>query len=226
MFQALRNRLRVFNRIRKSAYRGESELRLIQHLINRGTAIDVGANKGVYSLVMSRYADRVIAIEPNKDLHEQLSALPANCEVIYSAVGEKHSQETLYIPIGNKGQNRPNVASLIDDDQDGAETEKREVEVRVLNEIAQSAEDVQLIKIDVEGTELDVLKGSEEILKKHKPVLIVECLSDEDEATITDYLSAFGYQPFRYVEQRLQHASQVVSQGRGIDRNVLYFPCT
>ena len=117
------------------------------------------------------------------------------------------------------------MASLIDDSQDGSATEKREVEVRMLNEIANSAEDVQLIKIDVEGTELNVLKGSDEILNKHKPVLIVECLSDEDEASITDYLAGFGYQPFRYVEQRIQHSSQVISQGRGVDRNVLYFPC-
>jgi len=224
VYQSLRNRLRLFNRLRKSAYRGESELRLIPHLLNGGTAIDVGANKGVYSLTMSRHADHVVAIEPNTDLREHLDALPNNCEVIYTAIGEKHAREMLYIPVAESGRNRPNIASLVAADHAGCKVEQREVEVRTLDEIAGSLDDIQLIKIDVEGTELNVLKGARDILAAHKPILIVECLNDAKQASITDYLADFGYLPFRHVGLRLQHASQVSTRSGGIDRNVLYFP--
>ena len=83
MLKALQSRLRLRTKIRKSAQRGEEELLLIRHLLGSGTAIDIGANKGIYSLVMSRYADRVIAVEPNTDLSRDLDVLPRNCEVIY-----------------------------------------------------------------------------------------------------------------------------------------------
>lgn len=225
MFQAIRNKIRLYNRTRKSAWRGESELLLVPHLLNRGTAIDVGANKGVYSLAMSRHADRVIAIEPNTDLRRHLDALPANCSVIFSAVGATAGRETLYIPIAESGRNRPNIASLDATTLDTAHVEQRTVEVRTLNEIAGTLDNIQLIKIDVEGTELDVLRGATDILAGHRPALIVECLSETQEASITEFLSGFGYRPFRYAGRRLQPAAQVAGINRDIERNVLYFPC-
>jgi len=38
---------------------------------------------------------------------------------------------------------------------------------------------VSLIKIDIEGGELDALKGAQEILRRHKPVIICEFNSDQ-----------------------------------------------
>ncbi|HAD57902.1 MAG TPA: hypothetical protein DCG12_01480 [Planctomycetaceae bacterium] len=223
MLKALQSRLRLRTKIRKSAQRGEEELLLIQHLLGSGTAIDIGANKGIYSLVMSRYADRVIAVEPNTDLSRDLDVLPRNCEVIYCAVGEQNSTEVFYIPVTESGRNRPNIGSLLE--IEGEHVVKREVEVRTLDDIAAGVEDLQLIKIDVEGAEIGCLKGACEVLRKHKPTLIVECLSDEAQEEISEWLEGFGYQPFRYIGHRLQHNSQVQNaRHRVVDRNVIYFP--
>jgi len=50
------------------------------------------------------------------------------------------------------------------------------VHVDTLDTIAENygLEKIDLVKIDVEGAELDVLKGSTKILKRHKPILLVE----------------------------------------------------
>jgi len=53
---------------------------------------------------------------------------------------------------------------------------------------------VDCMKIDVEGMELDVLKGAEKTIRKHKPLLYVEIIGDEDLREITQYLKSLGYE--------------------------------
>jgi FkbM family methyltransferase len=70
------------------------------------------------------------------------------------------------------------------------------VPVMTLNTILKrnlpSKKDIDLISIDVEGTELDVLKGLD--LDRYKPrILLIEAAKDEKEAEITAYLGRFGY---------------------------------
>jgi len=224
MLHALKNRYRLFNRIRKSSYRGEAELTLIPYLLNGGTAIDIGANKGVYSLMMSRHADKVISIEPNKKLHKYLDYLPKNCRVVYTALGEEKTTKTLYIPLDGEGRDRPNIASLDETHQQDLPKRVEEVEVTTLDDLCVNEKNIQLIKIDVEGFELSVLKGANKILSDQKPTFIIECLTDEDENQVTDLLAEYGYLSFRYFNHRLLHSSQVSGLSRDdVDRNILFF---
>jgi len=58
------------------------------------------------------------------------------------------------------------------------------------------------MKVDAEGSELAVLQGAEETLRRHQPVLMVE---NNDWGRVTEFLSTLGYACFRYIheDQRL-----------------------
>ena len=58
-----------------------------------------------------------------------------------------------------------------------------------------------LIKIDVEGEELKVLKSSEQILKKYKPVIIIEI--NENPKMIEKYFQRFGYYLYYFTGNNL-----------------------
>jgi len=60
----------------------------------------------------------------------------------------------------------------------------------VLNELGIAR--VDLIKVDVEGAELEVLKGLEGTLMKGSPGLILEVMK-RDEAEVVGYLNSLGY---------------------------------
>ena len=54
---------------------------------------------------------------------------------------------------------------------------------------------VKLIKIDVEGHELEVLNGMKNVLRIHMPIMIIENL--EDNSRIVDFLAEYGYTPVK-----------------------------
>ena len=52
--------------------------------------------------------------------------------------------------------------------------------------------DCSLIKIDVEGNEMDVLKSCEKVLKHRRPLVVLETMYDKF-VEVNDYLTSFGY---------------------------------
>ena len=63
---SISSRLRLFNKKRKSSYRGEEELHILRYICDGNkVSFDVGANKGNYSLEMSKYSKKVLSFEPN-----------------------------------------------------------------------------------------------------------------------------------------------------------------
>jgi FkbM family methyltransferase len=54
------------------------------------------------------------------------------------------------------------------------------VETKTLDEILATKRRIDLIKLDIEGGELNALRGASNIIAKHKPVIYFECGSDHD----------------------------------------------
>jgi hypothetical protein len=59
------------------------------------------------------------------------------------------------------------------------------------------------VKIDVDGGELDVLRGAERLLLEHRPSLIVETHSHELERLCAGFLSDHGYRPLIVKQRRV-----------------------
>ncbi|SMF59474.1 methyltransferase, FkbM family [Alteromonadaceae bacterium Bs31] len=65
--------------------------------------------------------------------------------------------------------------------------------IRDWQETLEKPMNIGLIKVDVEGMELDVLKGARSIIEKYKPSLFLEAASQLQFRVLERFLSDFGY---------------------------------
>lgn len=56
---------------------------------------------------------------------------------------------------------------------------------------------MDVIKIDVEGMEMDVLQGAVNTLKKHKPLLYIETTTDDKLQLVYSFLKKFNYKSLK-----------------------------
>jgi len=75
---------------------------------------------------------------------------------------------------------------------------KINVEIRELESLNLNFS-IEIIKIDVEGAELEVLKGMESILKKNRPIFMIE---NSDYENVTNFLQNAGYGSYQYLEDK------------------------
>jgi FkbM family methyltransferase len=84
----------------------------------------------------------------------------------------------------------------------GARTETIEVEVRTLDQEVPSDMRPRLLKIDVEGAELPVLRGAADVLQRHRPTIVFEhgaasaASYGVTSPELYEFLSEFGYRIF------------------------------
>jgi FkbM family methyltransferase len=134
-----------------------------------GVVLDIGANIGTFSLPVARQnpQHKVVAFEPQRMVYYQLCGNIAinklyNVDVLNSGLGSDRTQFSIDVP---DYENEPNIGAFSldkevrehDDYLCKTKGVKQKVDVFTLD--SYNFQDVRLIKIDVEGMELDVLKG-------------------------------------------------------------------
>jgi FkbM family methyltransferase len=159
----------------------EPALQALYRFITPGmTIIDIGANIGATTLNIAKRVGatgKVFSFEPSPCNYQKaldnigLNNFP-NIKLINQGLGDKKSAACLYnVNLNNRGMQR-----LLGENSEISSYDKTEVEIDTLDRSMQLFEipPPSLIKIDVEGYELKVLKGSWETLKKNKPALFIE----------------------------------------------------
>lgn len=146
------------------------ELRLLSRLVDpRRHAVDVGANRGIFSYALSLHARSVTGYEPNPLLAERVRALAFDgVEVRQKALSSRAGFADLRIPLVD-GRALDTRASFHLGDAEG---ELVRVPLARLDD--EGLTDVGFVKIDVEGHEDDVLRGATALLTRDRPVLLVE----------------------------------------------------
>jgi FkbM family methyltransferase len=138
--------------------------RSIELCSKRGTALDIGANVGLWSRDLVDNFTKVVAFEPvavfRKCLEKNVSG--ANFFISPLALGDHDTQATMIITEGNSGHSHldPNTLGTGD------------VQVVKLDNL--NIENVDYIKIDCEGYEYRVLQGAEQTVKRCRPILVIE----------------------------------------------------
>jgi FkbM family methyltransferase len=147
-----------------------------------GSVIEVGANDPLRHTSQSLHLEqelgwKSILVEPNPDLAEQARQSRKDAQVFeFACVSRDDLGEiSFYIPVNGESveiHSHAAIAKNIDDHDYDTHRELR-VRSRTLNSIidACALPSIDLLSIDVEGAEMEVLKGLD--LQKHRPKLIL-----------------------------------------------------
>jgi len=196
----------------------EKELEIINEYSDKSkVAIDVGVYRGVYTYKLSSLFKNVICFEPNpllyKYLKENLTKILDNIEIYNYALSDKTGSTSLKIPNRGKSLFSNNYeelyklgAATIHENNVLSNYESFEVKTKKLDDLIKN-ENIGFIKIDVEGHETEVIKGSIEIIKKNKPTLLVEIEEKHTKQPIEltiDFIKKLGYECFQYKENRVK----------------------
>jgi len=180
-----RYRLPFLYRIQLLKESCENELRYLHRIYNSSeAAIDIGAHEGWYSYAMSKLFSKVYSFEINDEIIDNLDAYKANnIQIQNIGLSSKREEVILYIPIVNN-ISLPGWASLTPSNHPGAqETIQKKVKVCPLDDF--NFQEISFIKIDVEGHEVEVLKGARDTLTRCHPTVLIEVKNKNlDEVTL------------------------------------------
>ncbi len=189
-------------------FRGNPELNFLRLLsVPDRLALDVGANSGDYAAFLVRHNRGCMAFEPNPRMvraieakHGHLGFRTENC-----AISDREEEVEFRIPVIDgeecfelgtiEAQNK--VASL--------SVRSYKVPCRRLDDFGLGP--VGVVKIDVEGHELAVLRGAESLIERDRPNLFIEA---EDRhrpgavASIREFLEHRGYRGFMLWRRRVR----------------------
>lgn len=191
----------------------DAELLLLEFLLNKNSVFfDIGANKGEYAYYAEKLmnSENIYLFEPEKKLNKQLQTIFNNCHVNNMALSDNKGIHQFKIPFIN-GTIDNCLSSLEVDNKEDNETEAiiYEVKTDTLDNFTKEKNIIpDLIKIDVEGHELSVLRGAENFIDKHHPSLIIEIEQRHHKNTnIESVFESFkvkGYQCYYYSKKQSQ----------------------
>ena len=135
--------------------------------------VDVGAHIGYYTLQFARLvgeSGEVIAVEPTP---ENKKVLMMNVEAngyrnvrIYEvAIGAENGTARLYL-----SHNSAHSSLILSDEH----YSYVEVPLRTLDTLLEQEERIDYIKMDIQGSEIEAIKGMQSILQKYRPALFIE----------------------------------------------------
>jgi len=194
----------------------DAELLLLEFLVNKDTVFfDIGSNKGEYAYFAEKLipSKNIYLFEPEKKLNRQLKAIFKTSHVFDLALSDAKGMHLFKIPIIN-GVIDNCLSSLEIENKEVNETESiiYQVETDTLDNFTRTHRlNPDLIKIDVEGHELSVIKGGENYLSSKHPTLIIEIEQRHHKTISVDSIfESFkrkGYHCFYYSKKQGQLCS-------------------
>ncbi len=185
--------------------------------------IDIGANVGEITLTAGKIvgsSGSVIAFEPVDAIAEKLeqhlhwNCMPW-CRVERLALSDHGGEAEIFASTGNNGtkDKHEGLASLHNIEQGGRPIQRVRLSTLDAYLGGEPSMHVDGIKIDIEGAELECLRGAETTLRAYQPWLIVEVQAQTsaaagyDQGRILELLSGLGYQFYDTGAQTLRSVS-------------------
>ncbi len=175
--------------------RSEPErLKITKDLISPNfVCFDIGANVGIYSLLFSRYSKLIYAFEP----------FPRNLSFLYRMLKLNNIENVIIVPCAVADKDGLSWFQKAHSNAEGRLNTSGSQPVSVISLdtfIKESKLIPNLLKIDVEGAELSVLKGAKELLSISKPIILIETHGDTIKKKCFEFLKQMGYRYFEPID--------------------------
>ena len=169
----------------------------IANSIHPGEVVwDIGANVGVFSMMAAHRSGRmVLAVEADRwlaGLVMRTAQANQDCVLSVAAVAIGARPGIGEFAIAARGRASSGLVNGALSTQTGGAREVRPVRVETLDSLLRTYEAPNVIKIDVEGGELDVLRGADIVLRDVKPRLVIE-IAAANFALAEDLLAGYRY---------------------------------
>jgi FkbM family methyltransferase len=154
--------------------------------------IDVGAHVGYYTLLASKIAKEIISIEPNPFNYKLLKFnlrinKIKNAYALNIAASNYNGESGIFIP---------KLKGKIATDESRLDNNISKIKIKVVkldDLLLKIGKNPDVIKIDVEGSEMQVLEGLQETLRKGVKCLMIEVHSEENKAEAISFIKSLGY---------------------------------
>jgi len=172
------------------------------HFVARGgAAVDVGANMGAHSVPMAKWFSHLYAFEPQEIIYRILRfnlANSLNATSYKAAVGNEEG--VVYFPALDYSV-KNNYGAMHKDLGKDQDIQMIPVQVRMLDKVdaLRAEENIDLIKVDVEGMEKDVLEGAQYLIDKYRPVLYVENDKPDKMKALVQFINNLGYKAYWHI---------------------------
>jgi len=187
--------------------------------------LDVGANTGIYALAAcaANPKAQVIAFEPVPEVFAILSDNVSinnwadRCILSQCAVADFVGTTEFHVPYDEL----PSSASLHRDGFHGYPGQLIQRQATTIDRFVHEREQIDLVKIDVEGFEDKVLHGMRDVLALHRPSIVVECNPDGPYAAVQQILFEYGYQLYHLRGEGPKAVTSIVPDREERHRNFL-----
>ena len=163
-----------------------------------GITVDIGAHTGAYSLAATAAgASELYSFEPHfanfarMQLNYRANGFSLD-RAYMMAVGEASEWSTFHLSTAL------DYLSTGGGLKERAGSRKFPVQVVSLDEFFEPAHysNIEVIKVDVEGLEPQVLRGSTQIVQQSRPIIFFECIDQQSGDDVQQILGEFGYSYF------------------------------
>ena len=160
-----------------------------EHVNKDDVVLDVGTYIALHTIELSKLAKKVISFEPqplvSACVKKTLNAMEIkNVDHYHMALGN----ESGWTHIHTNGDGDASIRGI----RDAKFNQSFKCKIDRLDNIVK--EKVKLIKIDVEGSEFQVLAGAIELIEEHKPIIIIETFKTKRNLKLLDdFCEGFDY---------------------------------
>ena len=171
-----------------------------------GVAVDVGAYIGLHTVTMARLFARVHAFEPQPAIYQTLCGnlvlngcanATAHNVALYDSAGEMHlapaERQEIAVPMAGFDPDYSLISNAAALTYEVRPSGSGNVKSMALDDL--SLEDVALMKVDTQGSDLHVLRGAVSTIRRCRPVVLFEWERDLDQqhnTRLEDFFSFFS----------------------------------